>query len=66
MHKVIYDVFDPKTRTVTTIDPTNPELIISHKTWSELTREEKQRVKKTIKDTHSSTSNGVETQKTLA
>lgn len=61
MPKVIYEVFDPKSRTVTTIDPSNPEIIISLKTWSELTREEKQRIKKTIKDTPSSPSTAVQT-----
>lgn len=66
MTKVIYDVFDSKTRTVTTVDFSNPELIISHKDWSELTREEKQRIKKTLKDTPSIPSNGSETRKSRA
>jgi len=66
MPKKIYDVFDPKSRTVTTIDPSTQELIIDLKTWSELTREEKQHIKKTMKDTPSSNSTGAETQKKAA
>jgi len=66
MPKLIYEVFDPKSRTVTTIDPSNPEIIISLKTWSELTREEKQRVKNTHSNNHSSLSGSPTTEKKTA
>jgi hypothetical protein len=58
MTKLIYEVFDKKSRTLTVFDLSNPELLISHRTWSKLSKEEKQHIYKTLNDTCSSSSKG--------